>query len=147
MCDSFGNQCFYMTMNKNNDAIQQCSHCDYDCNQTQYSTSFVTRNIDPEKFCRDELSRDDYPILTIKSYMNIIPYYSNHNPQYFYLNWKAHVDGKKFEFNMTEHCLWKVQNDFAIVNVYLSTPTIPRMKQDVKYKPQDKLALLGSKTL
>ena len=146
MCDSWGNECFYRTMNKNDEASLECSHCDYDCNRTQHSTSFVIRKIDPEKFCTDKFSRDDYPITTIKSYMNIIPY-SNHNPQYFYFNWKAHVEGKQFEFNNTEHCLWKVQNDFAIVNVYLSTPTIPRMKQDVKHKLHDKFSLMGNTIL
>ena len=147
MCDSFGNQCFYMTMNKNIEVSLECSHCDYDCNRTQHSTSLVTRKIDPEIFCTNRQSQDDYPIVNIKSYMDIIPWHSNHNPQYFYLNWKAHLEGKQFQFNDTEHCLWKVQNDLAIVNVYLSMPTIARMKQDVKYKLQDKLALLGIMTL
>ena len=147
MCDSYGNQCFYMTMNNNDQAKQNCSYCDYDCNRTQHSTSFVIRKIDSEKFCTNPQSKYDYPIVDIKKYMDIRPRYVNHNPRYFYLNWKAHVEGQKFEFNRTEHCLWKVQNDFAIVNVHLSTPTIPRMKQDVKYKLQDKLSLLGSKTL
>ena len=148
MCDSYGNQCFYMTMNKNDEASLECSHCDYDCNRTQHSTSFVIRKIDPERFCTNKLSENDYPIADIKKYMDIKPQNSrNLNPQYFYLNWKAHVEGQKFEFNETEHCVWKVKNDFAIVNVYLSTPTIPRMKQDVKHKLHDKLSLMGNKNL
>ena len=146
MCDGHGNQCFYMTMNKNNNVSLECSHCDYDCNRTQHTTSLVIRKIDAEKFCADRRNMD-YPMTTINSYMNIIPYHQNHNPKLFYLNWKAHLEGKKYFFNKTAHCIWKVENDFAIVNLYLSTPTMPRMKQDVKHKLHDKLSLLGKKFL
>ena len=142
MCDSFGNQCFYMTMNKNKNASLECSRCDYDCNRTQHTTSLVIRKIDAEKLCSEQ--RDlDYPMTNINSYISLEPTNHNHNPQLFYLNWKAHLEGKKYLFNQTAHCIWKVKNDFAIVNLYLSTPTIPRMKQDVKHKLHDKLSLLG----
>ena len=157
MCDHEGNRCFYMIMNKNNEASLKCSHCDYDCNRTQHTTSFVMRKIDPVKFCTEDYQVSDYPMREINAYNDMRPDGHNHNPKLFYLNWKAHVDGKKrcFEtfgsepkcpelINKTESCIWKVQNDFAIVNVYLSTPTIPRMKQDVKHKLHDKLSLLGN---
>ena len=134
-----------MTMNKNNNVSLECSHCDYDCNRTQHTTSLVIRKIDAEKFCTDRRN-GDYPMGTINGYMNIIPHHQNHNPKLFYLNWKAHLEGKKYFFNKTAHCIWKVENDFAIVNLYLSTPTIPRMKQDVKHKLHDKLSLLGKKS-
>ena len=140
MCDSFGNKCFYQTINWNQNASKECSHCDYDCDKTTYTTSFVMRPIDPEAFCTDALN---YPIVDIKKYINIEPSLKK-NPKLFYLKWKALVDGKQYDFNNEKHCRWKAQNDFAIVNVYLSTPTIPRMKQDVKHKIPDKLALLGN---
>ena len=139
MCDSFGNKCFYETMNWNQNASKKCSHCDYDCNKTTYTTSFVMRPIDPEVFCTDSLN---YPIVDIKKYINIEPI--KKNPKLFYLQWKALVNGKHYRFDNEKHCRWKAKNDFAIVNVYLSTPTIPRMKQDVKHKIPDKLALLGN---
>ena len=66
------------------------------------------------------------------------------NPKLFYLKWKALLDGTEYQYNQTEVCYWKTMNDFAIVNVYLSTPTIPRMKQDVKVKLHEKFALLGN---
>ena len=97
------------------------------------------RPIDPETFCTDKLN---YPIVDIKKYINIEPSFKK-NPIFFYLKWKALVNGTKYEFDNEKHCRWKAKNDFAIVNVYLSTPTIPRMKQDVKVKIPDKLALLG----
>ena len=140
MCDSFGNKCFYQTMNWNQNASKECSHCDYDCNKTTHTSSFVMRPIDPEVFCTDALN---YPIVDIKKYINIEPSFKK-NPKLFYLKWKALVDGKEYRFDNEKHCRWKAENDFAIVNVYLSTPTIPRMKQDVKVKIPDKLALLGN---
>ena len=70
MCDSFGNKCFYQTMNWNQNASKECSHCDYDCDKTTYTTSFVMRPIDSETFCTDELN---YPIVDIKKYINIEP--------------------------------------------------------------------------
>ena len=129
-------------MNKNNEASMACSHCNYDCNKTQHTPSFVIRKIDPEKFCA--LSNGDYPIVEIsKNYLNLEPSFSK-SPKLFYLKWKAIIEGTRYNFNKIEHCHWKAMNDFAIVNVYLSTPTIPRMKQDVKHKLHDKLSLLGN---
>ena len=141
MCDSEGNRCFYLTMNKNNEVSTACSHCDYDCNKTQHTTSFVIRPIDPEDFCSK--SQVDYPINDIQEYIDLNPMLKK-NPKLFYLKWKAILEGREYQFNKTEHCYWKAKNDFAIVNVYLSTPTVPRMKQDVKIKLHDKLALLGT---
>ena len=145
LCDSFGNQCFHLNMNKNNEASLKCSHCDYDCNRTQHTTSFVIRKIDQEKFCAERHFDAEYPIVDIMKYIDFRPLFRK-NPKLFYLKWKAILDGKKYQFNKTEICQWKAMNDFAIVNVYLSTPTIPRMKQDVKHKLHDKLSLLGNRT-
>ena len=139
LCDSFGNKCFYETMNLNGNATISCSQCEYDCNKTTYTTSFVIRPIDPETFCTDEVN---YPIVDIKKYIDLRPLFKN-NPKLFYLEWKALIDGKKYRYSNEEHCKWKAKNDFAIVNIHLSTPTIPRMKQDVKHKLYDKLSILG----
>ena len=78
MCDSFGNQCFYMTINKNSNVSLECAHCDYDCNRTQHTTSMVIRKVDAEKFCTDRNS--DYPMLEINRYIDITPTNHNHNP-------------------------------------------------------------------
>ena len=142
MCDSFGNQCFYLTMNKDHTADTACSQCDYDCDNTQHTTSFVIRQTDPERFCANSV---DYPMVEIKKYIKLHPF--KKNPKLFYLKWKALVEGEEYQFNSTEHCYWKAKNDFAIVNVYLSTPSVPRMKQDVKHKFHDKLSLLGNYTI
>ena len=143
MCDSFGNQCFHLSMNKNNEASIQCSKCEYDCNRTQHTTSFVIRKTDHEKFCENDMFNADYPIVDILNYMDFHPMYKK-NPKLFYFKWKALVDGTEYVYNETELCHWKLMNDFAIVNVYLSTPSISRMKQDVRHKLHDKLALLGN---
>ena len=143
LCDSFGNQCFHLTMNKNNDANVKCSHCDYDCNRTQHTISFNIRKIDHEKFCAKRHFDAEYPITDIMDYIDFRPLLKK-NPKLFYLKWKALLDGTEYQYNQTEVCYWKTMNDFAIVNVYLSTPTIPRMKQDVKVKLHEKFALLGN---
>ena len=140
LCDSFGNKCFYEAMNLNPHNIKACIHCEYDCNKITYTTSFVMRPIDPDVFCIDEVN---YPILDIKRYIDIEPSNAK-NPKLFYLKWKALVDGKQYRYDNKEHCQWKAKNDFAIVNVHLSTPTIHRMKQDVKEKLHDKLSILGT---
>ena len=139
MCDSYGNQCFYLTMNKDHKA---CSHCDYDCDNTQHTTSFVIRQTDPEKFCARS-NQVDYPLTDIKNYIDDRPG-SKINPKHFYMKWKALVEDDQYQFNITELCHWKAKHDFAIVHVYLATPTIPRMKQDIKVPLHDKLSLLGN---
>ena len=139
MCDSFGNQCFYLTMNKDH---KTCSHCDYDCDNIQHTTSFVIRQTNPEEFC-DQSNAVDYPLTDIKSYIDERPMMAQ-NPKYFYLKWKALVDDKPFHFNITELCHWKAKNDFAIVHVYLAAPMISRLKQDIKVPLHAKLSLLGN---
>ena len=138
MCDSFGNQCFYLTMNKDD---KTCNHCDYDCDNTQHTTSFVIRQTDPEKFC-EKKNEMDFPLSDIKFYMDNNPTKAN-NPKHFYIKWKALVDDDQYQFNITELCHLKAKHDFAIVHVYLATPTIPRMKQDIKVTIEAKLSLLG----
>ena len=129
-------------MNKNNEASLKCSHCEYDCNRTQHTTSFIIRKIDHEKLCAERNSDPEFP--NILSYVDVSSY--KRNPKQFYFKWKELVDGTKYQVKKTEICQWKAMNDFAIVNVYLNTPTIPRMKQDVKHKLHDKLSLLGNQT-
>ena len=121
----------------------KCSHCDYDCNRTQHTTSFIIRKIDHEKFCAERYVDAEYPITDIMDYIDIRPGLKK-NPKLFYLKWKALLDGTEYQYNQTKVCYWKAMNDFAIVNVYLSTPTILRMKQDVKVKLHEKFALLGN---
>ena len=126
-------------MNLNPNTTKSCIHCEYDCNKITYSSSFMIRPIDPEAFCTDEVN---YPIVDIKKYINIEPN-NGKNPKLFYLKWKELVGGKEYQLDNNKHCQWKAKNDFAIINVHLSTPTIPRMKQDVKQKLHNKLSILG----